>query len=428
MCGRGWLLPGSGLAAIEAGGDEPPAPPSSFSARPAIGVSGGADSLCLVWLARLWADPLALIVDHGLRAQSATEAAQTAARLGTLGIPSRILRLTGLTHGPGLAARARAARYAALIAATRAAGRVELWLGHHARDQAETWLMRRDAHSGAAGLAGMAALREMRDVRILRPLLDTPPDALRAILRRAGLSWIEDPTNQDPATLRGRLRATLDDQTMRRMAAAARQGGEARAGRERELAAELAARAAIFPQGYAQLTPGPIAADALGALIRGLSGAAYAPHGRGLARLAASPGPAVLGGIRLMAAGRLGAGLLLVREAAALAAAIPARAGALWDRRFLIDAVDTPDGMIGAVGEDAPGLRSCTKLPDAVLRSLPALRVHGVLVEVPHIGYRSRDGSARMAVSFAPANPACGAPFGVDMGRGCQRQTATPSA
>ncbi len=136
----------------------------------------------------------------------------------------------------------------------------------------------------------------------------------------------------------------------------------------------------------------------------------------------------MLGGIRLVQAGRLGPGLLLVREPAAMSPDIAAHPGALWDHRFLVETVEGRAGTIGAVGGDAADLRHRSPLPDAVLRTLPALRVNGILAEVPHIGYRPLDGSARMAVTFAPANPACGAPFGAGVVGGCQSEVATPSA
>jgi tRNA(Ile)-lysidine synthase len=410
------------------------------SPRPAIAVSGGADSLALALLTRHWCgqagDPLALIVDHGLRPASGAEACVTAERLHAIGIPSRILKLSGLTAGAGLAARARDARYRALIEATAQSGRVDLLLGHHRADQAETLLMRRQAQSGDAGLACMASIRETPLVRLLRPLLGTPPGVLRAMLSEAGIGWIEDPSNQDQATLRARLRRDLDNPEgagpqIGALADQAARYGQARAAKDGQIAAELAARAAIFPEGFALLTPGQISAPALGALIRALSGARYGPFGPGLARLAAEPRPAVLGGIRLFPAGRLGPGLLLVREQAAIAPPIPAMDGAVWDGRFRLQLLEKDGGSggdgtsplaflsltIGALGPDAATLRDRSPLPAAVLQTLPALRLNGVLVEVPHIGYRPPCAVAcavpRVAIRFAPANPASGAPFGV---------------
>ena len=139
----------------------------------------------------------AFVVDHGLRPEAGAEAEATTATLSRLSIPARILKLKGLEPGPGLPARARAARYAALQAACRADGILDLLLGHHAGDQAETVLMRRASGSGPAGLAAMAASVQLGNVRLLRPLLTVPPGRLRATLRERGIGWAEDPTNSD---------------------------------------------------------------------------------------------------------------------------------------------------------------------------------------------------------------------------------------
>ena len=123
----------------------------------AVAVSGGGDSLCLAWLARHWRPTLlALVVDHGLRADSAQEARWTVERLRHMGLTARLLTLTDLPYGPGIAARARQARYAALAQACHDAGCVDLLLGHQADDQAETACMRERAGSGPDGLAAWA--------------------------------------------------------------------------------------------------------------------------------------------------------------------------------------------------------------------------------------------------------------------------------
>jgi len=405
--------------------------------RVAVAVSGGADSLCLAFLATSWGAPRALIVDHGLRACSATEAADTAARLATFGVPCRILTLRDLAPGPGLAARARAARYAALTQAAAAEGLTDLLVAHHQRDQAETILMRREAHSGPVGLAGMAAIVETPELRIVRPLLAVPPGCLRATLRAAGLDWVEDPSNRNPAASRVRLRAALDDaegdgpETAALNEAAAAHAAARRAA-EAETADILATHASIRPEGFAVLRPGPLTPHALAALIRMVSGRAYPPGGPALATLAAAPAPAILGGVRLLSAGRLGPGFLLVREPAAMAPPIAARPGAVWDRRFRLDRGATPpDGAsLGALGAAAARLRRHSNLPAAVLVTLPAIRLHGTLVAVPHIGYPDAQTCARMAVFFSPPTPAAGAPFGApsaaDTRKGMPRRRISP--
>ncbi len=357
-----------------------------------------------------------LIVDHGLRPESAAEAALTRARLAGRGIAAQVLTLTGLARGPALAARARAARYAALGAACAAAGIVHLLLGHHAADQAETLAMRRLGGSGPDGRAAMPCIAETPQVRLLRPLLAIPKARLRATLQAAGLDWVEDPSNADPATLRARLRSDPDGTASATGAAlaATAASGAARAWAERARAAVLARRVRLYPAGYALLTPGPIPAAALASVLRAVAGADWAPAPAQVARLAARPQAATLGGVRLLPAGRLSAGdWLVVREEAAMAAPIPARPGATWDGRFRIrHAPATEEGLwLGALADDAARLRRHAALPSAVLRTLPALRRNGMLVAVPVLRYSDQSWSGVCDLQFAPPSPACGAAF-----------------
>jgi tRNA(Ile)-lysidine synthase len=406
--------------------------PWPASRRVALAVSGGADSLCLAYLCAAWGAPFALIVDHGLREAAADEAAATASRLDAMAVPRRILRLSGLHPGPALAERARAARYAALTEAARGLGMADLLLGHHRLDQAETLMLRQASGSGPAGLAGMAAIKEINDLRLVRPLLGVPPGALRATLRAAGIGWVNDPSNRDRAATRTRLRQELNDgegagQRVAALAAAAARHGGQRAAAEAAAAEALARQVALRPEGFAVLRGASLPEAALAALLRTLAGAPYAASRRQLAGLAARLRPAVLAGVRLLAAGRLGPGLLLVREEAAMAAPVPARHGTVWDGRFRLEApAGLPEGLeIGALGADAAALRAQSALPSSVLRTLPALRLQGMLAAVPHIGYRSLGLHLDVAVRFGPAHPLAGAPFRVAAG-GCQGRQEHP--
>ena len=372
----------------------------------AIAVSGGADSLALALFTQGWGNPLAFIVDHGLRATSAAEAEWTRATLVARGIPATILRLQGLTPGPGLAARARAARYAALSAACRSAGLVDLLLGHHAGDQAETVLMRRRCKSGPDGLAGMAAMVATDDVRLLRPLLALDPLELRAFVRAAGLTAVEDPTNTDLRMTRARLRQEIGVDRSDLLTEAAK-AGRARATAEAASAAELAERVTIRPEGFAVLSPGSIQPHSLGALLRSLSGGRL-PVGK-LDALAAHPRPATRAGVRMQPAGRLGPGWLLVREAAALAPPVAALPGAVWDGRYRVAAA-TPGSFVGAIGNAAPALRGSSDLPAVVLQTLPAFRYNPVLSDVSdlqyHLGSMGQLRPAGLPVAGAPFLPA----------------------
>ncbi len=392
-----------------------PLGPWGRARRVAVAVSGGADSMCLAWLAARWGAPVALIVDHGLRAESAAEASLAARRLAGFGVQARVLRIA-LAPGAGLAARARAARYAALQQAAAEEGLVDLLVGHHARDQAETLLIREESGSGQAGLAGMASVVETASLRLVRPLLSVAPDRLRATLEQHGIGWSEDPSNADPGAARTRMRQKLAAGHAAAPASGPGSGPARRRLREQRRAEILARRAALFPEGYALLTPGPIEAGCLAALIRALTGAPYPVRGRVLAGLRDAPlRAATLGGVRLLQAGRLGPGTLAVREAAAMQPPVPAASGAVWDRRFVLAASGPlPEGAtLGAVRADAAALRRLTTLPDCVLRTLPALRAPGAPLAVPHLGLLDGWTNASVRLTLLPANPVAGAAFGV---------------
>ena len=402
-------------------------PLGPFEPRPhlAVAVSGGPDSMALALLARDWSrarngQVTAFIVDHALRAESATEATLTRERLAALGIPSQILTLRNLRRGPALAERARDARHAALEAACAASGRVHLLFGHHAADQAETVAMRALRGSLPAGLAGMAALVETATLRRIRPLLTIPSGRLRAVLRAAGAEWVEDPSNTDPATMRARLRALHDDADgagagITQAVAAACAHGTARTLAEQETAYRMARQASLYPEGYAILAPGAVDPLGLAALLRAVAGARRPPPLRQVAKLAAAPAAATLAGARIMPAGRLRrAGWLVVREAAAMSPAVPAQPGARWDNRFRLRAGDGSlpgDATIGALGRDAAGLRDRSPLPASVLVGLPALRSQGRVFAVPHLDYAASGAYSQIRLSFDPVGPAVATPF-----------------
>jgi tRNA(Ile)-lysidine synthase len=394
-----------------------PLGPWPATRRVAVAVSGGADSVCLAWLAARWGDPLALIVDHKLRPESGAEAQEAAARLAAFGVPSRILPLD-LSPGPGLAARSRAARYAILTQAARAAGLCDLLLGHHAGDQAETVLIRRAGGSGAFGLSAMAAITETEILRLVRPLLGIAPGRLRATLRAQAIGWTEDPSNRNQAAGRTHARKHLNDPdghlpATHTLLQEAHRHGRARAEEERRIAATLATRAHIFPEGYATLSPGPIDPASLAALIRMLAGAPYPPGREAVLALEAGGLRATLGGVRLMAAGRLGPGTLLLREAAAMQPAIQARHGCVWDRRFRLEApfILPAETTIGPLGADARRFRKASRLPAAILATLPALRGPHDLVAVPHLRYFKQWTNTQLRLRLCPASPATGAGF-----------------
>jgi tRNA(Ile)-lysidine synthase len=192
-----------------------------------LAVSGGPDSVALMWLMARWRRSLgrgprliAATVDHGLRAEAAREARVVKRLARELDLPHRTLRWSGEKPTTGVPAAARDARYRLLAQAAKAAGASHIVTAHTRDDQAETLLMRLLRGSGVAGLGAMERLSLRHGVVLARPLLNIPKTRLIATLNKAKIAYAEDPTNSDRAYTRPRLRALLP--------ALAAEGGDAR--------------------------------------------------------------------------------------------------------------------------------------------------------------------------------------------------------
>jgi tRNA(Ile)-lysidine synthase len=267
------------------------APFAPFEARPllAVAVSGGRDSVALAVLADQWLGErqgrvLALVVDHGLRPESAGEAQSTRERLAALGIEAETLVWSGAKPATRIQQAAREARYRLLFEACRRHGILHLLTAHHAGDQAETLAMRAARASGPDGLAGMPALVEHRDARLLRPLLPVPRARLTATLQARGIGWIDDPSNEDRRFERVRVRQD---------GGAAPEPTGGRAARDREVAQAALRTLEVAPEGVAldQLVVSElskeIAGRLLGRVVQAVAGGAYPPKRERLERAAA---------------------------------------------------------------------------------------------------------------------------------------------
>jgi tRNA(Ile)-lysidine synthase len=181
-----------------------------------LAVSGGPDSLALMWLAARWRKALkrgpaltVVTIDHGLRRDSAGEARAVKRLARTLKLPHRTLRWTDDKPTAGLPAAAREARYRLLAKAAQRLRAPYIMIAHTRDDQAETVLMRLSRGSGVAGLAAMARETERDGKVLLRPLLDVPKQRLIATLDKAGIAFANDPSNADPRFTRPRLRELM---------------------------------------------------------------------------------------------------------------------------------------------------------------------------------------------------------------------------
>jgi len=168
-------------------------------------VSGGGDSQAmLAALARL-APKLGFSlrahgVDHGLRPEAARELDMAEALAEKLGVPFGRTRLA-LDGGGNLQARARDARYAALRQ-NASADDALIATAHHADDRAETVLLRLLRGAGPRGLAVLPP----RAHDVIRPLIRASKRDVMLHLERHCLDFADDPSNQNSAFLRVRVR------------------------------------------------------------------------------------------------------------------------------------------------------------------------------------------------------------------------------
>jgi tRNA(Ile)-lysidine synthase len=175
-----------------------------------VALSGGADSLALLSAARFEAPRAglrcgAVVVDHGLQAESASIAAAAVAQARDLGADPVEVRRIEVGSAGGPEAAARVARFAALRAVAEQYEAAAVLLGHTLDDQAETALLGLVRGSGTRSLSGMAP----RDGLWRRPMLGLRRADTEAVCRAAGLTWWDDPHNADAALTRVRVRTRV---------------------------------------------------------------------------------------------------------------------------------------------------------------------------------------------------------------------------
>lgn len=176
-----------------------------------IAASGGPDSTallrCLNALAAEQRWRLAVAhLDHGLRPDSADDAAFVRRQAASLGLPflgGRVdVRSLPTGTGRSLEERGRLARRSFLKRAAKAFGADAVALGHTLDDQAETVLLNLTRGAGTLGLAAMPPATDI----FVRPLLGRSRAEVLAYLNELGARWREDPTNRDPSFLRNWFR------------------------------------------------------------------------------------------------------------------------------------------------------------------------------------------------------------------------------
>ncbi|MBC6443956.1 MAG: tRNA lysidine(34) synthetase TilS [Alphaproteobacteria bacterium GM202ARS2] len=278
--------------------------PFESRATIAVGVSGGIDSMVLMFLMDEWCRAcdfraVGLIVDHGLRAESAQEARFVAKVLRDRGIDAHIL---SCPPTPAVTSNkqawARHHRYTLLDQWCLANDVAHLAVAHHQDDQFETFFLRLARGSGVYGLSAMAAERFLPSVRLLRPLLSIERARLVATAQRLSLTdrLVCDPSNTDGHYARTRIRQHIDGLAQeglspKRLSRTISALARARATLEKQLCQWTEQFVRVYPSGYSRLLQGALNSDdevrlqGLGRVLRMISGTLFMPRLTRLQRL-----------------------------------------------------------------------------------------------------------------------------------------------
>lgn len=372
-----------------------PPPPE----RIGVAVSGGSDSTALLHLFHR-AHPgkvLAVTIDHGLRAESAAEAAGVAALCAALGIAHTTLRWQGPLPAGNLMDQARRARLELLAEWARDREIAHIVLGHTADDQAETFLMNLARAAGLDGLSGMRDRWTENGIHWSRPFLHIGREDLRGYLRRQGLGWIDDPSNDNDRFARVRARKVLRalaplgitveglGQTVQNLSSARQALNYAFMDLVAGMVTEKAGALSFPRSSYRHLMP-DMQRRLLMAVIGWMGGAPYPPRSAAIFRLELSllqDKDATLGGVRF----RHGNDQILVtREPRAVQGAVTL--GQVWDHRWQVSGPPLENAEIAALG--ANGLQECPDwrayAPREALLTSPALWQNGRLIAAPLAG------------------------------------------
>ncbi len=176
----------------------------------AIGVSGGPDSMCLAYLSKLYSDAnknkfYSLIVDHGVRKNSATEALKVKKELTKHKILSTIFKIK-FNDKKNFHSEARDKRYDVMANFCKKKRLKYLVLAHHRDDQIENFYIRLSRGSGLAGLSPIKDRSKYKNVEFLRPFLNYGKQDLLRVAKSKFKFYVKDPSNFDDKYLRSRVR------------------------------------------------------------------------------------------------------------------------------------------------------------------------------------------------------------------------------
>ncbi len=191
--------------------------PLSPGARYLIGVSGGRDSVALLhWLVECGYNKLIVChLNHRLRGRSSRADAIFVQKLAAkydvdLALGAIDVRGLAVRTKQSIETAARDARYKFFAQVAKRRCCRTIFLGHHADDLVETFLINLFRGAGTSGLSAMRAVsvRKIDNVKlqVVRPLLGVWREQIDDYVRKHHLKFREDASNKDLAPLRNRIR------------------------------------------------------------------------------------------------------------------------------------------------------------------------------------------------------------------------------
>jgi len=191
--------------------------PLSPGARYLIGVSGGRDSVALLhWLVECGYNKLIVChLNHRLRGRSSRADAIFVQKLAAkydvdLALGAIDVRALAVRTKQSIETAARDARYKFFAQVAKRRRCRTIFLGHHADDLVETFLLNLFRGAGPGGLSAMrgVSIRKIDYVKlqIVRPLLGVSREQIDDYVRKHRLKFREDASNKNLAPLRNRIR------------------------------------------------------------------------------------------------------------------------------------------------------------------------------------------------------------------------------
>lgn len=177
--------------------------------RVVVGLSGGADSVCLLLLlSKICPENVELVavhINHGIRGEEALldqKFCENLSRACGIGFYTYDYDVTTYAKENGLTVEeaGRVLRYNAFNEVAGPNGRIAV--AHHKNDQAETVLFNLCRGSGIKGASGMQPIRE----NVIRPLLCVTREEIEKYLNENNMSWCHDSTNEENDYTRNCLR------------------------------------------------------------------------------------------------------------------------------------------------------------------------------------------------------------------------------